>query len=66
MTTVMPEGEGIRRAVKWISASLEEDPSQSPQKLVNEAVSRFDLSPRDADFLTEFYRKSKASSGAGS
>ena len=65
MTTVMPEGEGIRRAVKWISSSLEEDPGQSPQKLVNEAVSRFDLSPRDADFLTEFYRKSKSSSGVG-
>ena len=66
MTTVMPEGEAIRRAVKWVSASLGENPDQSAQKLVNEAVLRFDLSPRDADFLMEFYRKSKASSGAGS
>jgi len=66
MTTVMPEGEAIRRAVKWISASLEDEPDKSVQKLVNEAVLRFDLSPKEADFLTEFYRKRKASTGTDS
>ena len=57
MTTVMPEGEAIRKAVKWISAELEEDVNKSIQRLVNEAVTRFDLSPKDAEFLTAFYRK---------
>jgi hypothetical protein len=57
MTTVMPEGEAIRKAVKWISSELEEDPSRSVPKLVNEAVLRFDLSPKDAEFLTAFYHK---------
>jgi hypothetical protein len=57
MTTVIPEGEAIRKAVKWISAELEEDPNRSVQKLVNEAVQRFDLSPKDAEFLMAFYRK---------
>jgi hypothetical protein len=59
MTTIMPEGEAIRRAVKWISRELQEDPNKSIQILVNDAVLRFDLSPKEADFLTEFYRKSK-------
>lgn len=60
MTTVMPEGEAIRKAVKWISAELEEDPQKSLQKLVNDAVRRFDLSPKETEFLMGFYRKGKA------
>lgn len=57
MTTVMPEGEALRRAVKWISEEIGEHPDKSVQKLVNEAVARFDLSPRDTDFLMSFYKK---------
>ncbi len=57
MTTVMPEGENIRKAVKWISGELQDNPNKSLQKLVNDAVLRFDLSPKDAEFLTSFYRK---------
>lgn len=59
MTTIMPEGEAIRKAVKWISGELQEDPNKSRQKLINDAILRFDLSPKDAEFLTEFYRKGK-------
>ena len=59
MATVMPEGEAIRKAVKWISAELNENPGKPLQKLVNEAVSRFDLSPKDSEFLTAFYRKAE-------
>lgn len=66
MTTVMPEGEAIRKAVKWISAQFEEHPGASPQKLVQNAVSRFDLSPKEAEFLIEFYRASKGGTAQGS
>jgi hypothetical protein len=59
MTTVMPEGEAIRRAIKWISGKRQEDPKKLIQILVNDAVSRFDLSPKEAEFLTEFYLKGK-------
>ncbi len=58
MTTMMPEGEALRRAIKWISAEIDEQPDKPVQKLVNEAVSRFDLSPKDSEFLTSFYKKS--------
>lgn len=63
MTNVMPEGDAIRKAVKWISAELEGEPQKSLQKLVNEAVQRFDLSPKEAEFLIGFYRKSKTDQG---
>lgn len=59
MTTVMPEGDAIRGAVKWISGKLQEDPNKPIKKLINDAVSRFDLSPKDTEFLMAFYRKDK-------
>lgn len=59
MTTIMPQGEGLRKAVKWISCELEENPANSPLKLVQEAVIRFDLSPKDTEFLMQFYRQGK-------
>jgi hypothetical protein len=57
MTTVMPEGEAIKRVVKWISGELQENPQKSIQILVDSAVQRFDLSPKEAEFLTNFYHK---------
>ena len=59
MTTIMPEGEALRKAVKWISGKLQEDPSKLLQKLVSDAVLRFDLTPKEAEFLIKFYRKGK-------
>jgi len=59
MTTVMPEGEAIKKAVKWISGELEENPGKSIRILIDDAVLRFDLSPKESEFLTNFYRKSK-------
>lgn len=57
MATVMPEGEAIRKAVKWISATHEEKPDVSFNKLINEAVMKFDLSPLDSEFLHGFFKK---------
>jgi hypothetical protein len=57
MHDLLPEGEELRRAVKWVSAHLQENPEQPVQKLVQEAVFKFDLSPRDSEFLIRFYRK---------
>ncbi len=57
MSNIMPEGEEIRRAIKWISSHLEDNPDQSVNKLVEQAVFTFDLSPKDADFLINFFHK---------
>ena len=59
MATVIPEGEALKRAIKWISSNLEASPETPVQRLVADAVTRFDLSPKDADFLSDFYRKVK-------
>lgn len=65
MSDIMPEGDAIRRAIKWVSSQLQEDPPKSAQKLVNEAITRFDLSPKDADFLFAFFSKHKPGAEAG-
>ena len=57
MSTILPEGENIRRAVKWISGQLQDNPDETVQKLINDATVRFDLSPKDGEFLVRFYRK---------
>jgi hypothetical protein len=57
MTTVQPEGEDLRRAVKWISECLQGEPGAAVRSLIEEACLRFNLSPRDAEYLTDFYRK---------
>lgn len=64
MTTVMPEGESVRKAVKWISSELQEHPDQSFRKLVTEAISRFDLSPKEGEFLMAFYQDGEKGSPA--
>lgn len=66
MTTIMPEGEAIRKAVKWISASIEAKENVQLKKLVQDAVERFDLSPKEAEFLQEFYRKAGTQVSGGS
>lgn len=57
MSAIVPEGEDIRRAVRWISENLAVNPDQARIKLIEQAVFRFDLSPLDAEFLINFFRK---------
>jgi len=57
MATIMPEGENIQKAIKWVSVNIEENPNQSIPKLVEKAVFKFDLSPVDTEFLIGFFRK---------
>ncbi len=60
MSTLTPQGEDIRKAVKWVSEQLDADPDQPRGKLIEEAVFKFDLSPLEAEFLQNFFRKKKA------
>jgi hypothetical protein len=59
MSTIMPEGKNVQQAIKWISANIEENEKQSVQQLVEKAVFKFDLSPKDTEFLTGFFLGNK-------
>jgi hypothetical protein len=57
MATVMPEAEHVQKAIKWISTNLEENGKQPLQSLIEKAVFKFDLSPKDTEFLMNFFRE---------
>jgi len=57
MSTIQPQGEDIRKAVKWISEERQAGTAMSNSKLVEEAAVKFNLSPRDVEFLTKFVRE---------
>ena len=59
MSTVMPDSENVQKAIKWISASLEEDASRSKLQLIESAATRVELSPKDTEFLMGFFRDHK-------
>ncbi len=60
MSTVMPEGKNVQNAIKWISANFEDNKNQSVQQLVEKAVFKFDLSPKDTEFLLGFFQNHQA------
>ena len=62
MHDLFPDGEELRRAVKWVSGNLQENPDQPVHPLVQEAIFKFDLSPIDAEFLIGFYSQRKEES----
>lgn len=55
MTTIMPEGEQLRRAIKWIAEMRAEKSSNlTNQALIQQASLKFNLSPLEADYLIRF------------
>jgi hypothetical protein len=56
MTTIQRKGEPVRQAVKWISEQLQEKESRNISELICEASERYNLSPKEEDFLASFYK----------
>ena len=51
MATVQPEGELIRKAVQWISDELKDHPEKKRRIVIEQAAIKFNLSPRDVEYL---------------
>jgi len=60
MTTVMPEGAAVRKAVQWVSKMIEDGEKSPLPTLIEQACVRFNLSPVDSDFLDRFFRQRQA------
>lgn len=48
---LLPEGEKLRKAVKWLSNMVKEHPEKSRREIILDAEVRFDLSPKECEFL---------------
>lgn len=51
---IQPEGEALRRAVKWLSTERKHHPDKTFAQLLNDACLQFDLSPKDAAALARY------------
>ena len=54
---IQPEGEDLRKAVKWVSEERKLDQNANLQKLSQQASLRFNLSPADEEFLSRFVKE---------
>jgi DNA replication protein DnaD len=59
MTTILSDGEMIRKAVKWISDERQTDQSKKHQQMIEEAAIRFNLSPMEVEYLNNFLKEDK-------
>jgi len=57
---IMPAGDKMKKTLVWISEMLQAHPEKTRQQIINEAEIRFDLSPKECDFID---RKLRTDSG---
>ncbi len=57
MTTILPEGEDLRKATRWITDARDVYPQKPITELIEEACLKYDLSPLDAEFVERFVRE---------
>jgi hypothetical protein len=48
---MLPEGESLRAALRWLDERAREAPGAPRSRLLAEAATRFDLTPADEEFL---------------
>ncbi len=58
MSTIMPQSELMRNAVRYISEQLKET-GKPVKTLIQEAAIRFNLSPKETDFLEQFLKEAQ-------
>jgi hypothetical protein len=58
--SIQPEGEDLRKAVKWIAEKLNDNNKKPVMKLIEEAALKFDLAPKDQEFLIRSYSKKES------
>jgi len=54
--TMQPEGDNLRKAVKWISETLKYEPGKSRATVIQEACLKFDLTPMDSEYLANLLK----------
>jgi len=63
MTTIMPEGDAIRKAIQWVSRMRDEKGQTSLATLIEQACIRFNLSPKDSEFMHRFFSQAQEATG---
>jgi len=53
MATVVPQSDLMKRAITWLSEAIEKKGTFAA--VIDEASMRFNLSPKDVEFLKKFF-----------
>ena len=48
---ILPSGDKMKKTLCWISDMIKTHPEKSRSQIINEAEIRFDLSPKECDFI---------------
>ena len=60
MTTVLQQdGASLKNAIAWVSEQKELFPDKKNSKIVDEACIKFDLTPKDSEFLLRFWKEAE-------
>ena len=54
--TIQPEGESLRKAVKWIAEEEKAGSRKSRQELMQAACLKFNLTPMEAEYLARSFK----------
>lgn len=60
MTTIVPQCELTKKAIKWVSEKVQET-GRPWSELLELAAMQFNLSPKDMEFLERFFRENGVS-----
>ena len=55
--SIQPEGESLRKAVRWISEEEKAGSSKTRQQLMNAACLKFNLTPVEAEYLARSFKE---------
>ena len=48
---ILPAGDKMKKTICWISEMIKAHPDKNRQQIISEAEVRFDLSPKECDFI---------------
>ena len=57
---MLPPGDKMKKTLCWISEMQKGHPEKSRQQIISEAEIRFDLSPKECDFIDRKLRNDSA------
>lgn len=52
---LQPTGDKMKKVLCWVSEVLQDNPEKQRKDIFHEAQTRFDLSPKECDFLNKHF-----------
>lgn len=63
---LVKHGDNTTKAITYIDEKLRTDPRKRVSTLISEAGSRFNLTPKDEEYLARFFKERDAQNKSGS